>query len=477
MSDPVVLLSTGDVVGPAGGVTDNSMVLFSGTSGKLIKGNNAVVTAAGLALLDDVNAAAQRTTLGLGTAAAANVTTGTTDTTAGRVLKVGDFGLGTTAVNYGGDLNLLGNVTGFYRTISGATNFPNGCMDSCFVHIGSGDTYSQTIVGYNNNRMFTRGGVGVVPTINWQPWREVALTDSPAFTGTPTAPTASVGTSTTQVATTAFVNAEIANDAPTKTGGGASGSWGISIAGSAAWASGVDWSGVSGKPTTLGGYGITNGYAMDGVNTGWFRSSNASGWYNETYNGGIHMTDTTYVRTYNNKAFLCNNVMRVEGAQPQVQLWDSDHGVVRYLYADAGTIGFLNSSGSWNFNVDNAGNAWAAGSVTVGGAVNATNSCTAWVNFSGSGTAAIRSGYNVSSITDHGTGMYTVNFSSAMANTNYALGTFARHDAANNGKIVVSANSSATKTVWGVQIHTGTSNSSTSLNDSPEVGVLIFGGK
>ena len=66
MSDPVVLLSTGDVVGPAGGVTDNSMVLFSGTSGKLIKGNNAVVTAAGLALLDDVNAAAQRVTLGLG---------------------------------------------------------------------------------------------------------------------------------------------------------------------------------------------------------------------------------------------------------------------------------------------------------------------------------------------------------------------------------------------------------------------------
>lgn len=36
---------------------------------------------------------------------------------------------------------------------------------------------------------------------------------SPAFTGTPTAPTAAGGTNTTQVATTAFVNAEIANDA------------------------------------------------------------------------------------------------------------------------------------------------------------------------------------------------------------------------------------------------------------------------
>lgn len=39
--------------------------------------------------------------------------------------------------------------------------------------------------------------------------------DSPAFSGTPTAPTASVGTNTTQLATTAFVNAEIANDTST----------------------------------------------------------------------------------------------------------------------------------------------------------------------------------------------------------------------------------------------------------------------
>lgn len=36
---------------------------------------------------------------------------------------------------------------------------------------------------------------------------------SPALTGTPTAPTAAVNTSTTQIATTAYVNAEIANDA------------------------------------------------------------------------------------------------------------------------------------------------------------------------------------------------------------------------------------------------------------------------
>ncbi|PUE21869.1 hypothetical protein B9Z43_01430 [Limnohabitans sp. MMS-10A-192] len=47
---------------------------------------------------------------------------------------------------------------------------------------------------------------------------------SPALTGSPTAPTAAQGTSTTQLATTAFVQAEIAADAAPKTHVGATGS-------------------------------------------------------------------------------------------------------------------------------------------------------------------------------------------------------------------------------------------------------------
>ena len=45
----------------------------------------------------------------------------------------------------------------------------------------------------------------------------------------------------------------------------------------------------------------------------------------------------------------------------------------------------------------------------------------AWVNFNGTGTVAIRASYNVSSITDNGTGDYTVNFTTSMLNTNYAV--------------------------------------------------------
>ena len=44
----------------------------------------------------------------------------------------------------------------------------------------------------------------------------------------------------------------------------------------------------------------------------------------------------------------------------------------------------------------------------------------AWVNFNGTGTVAIRAAGNVSSITDNGTGDYTVNFTNAMADANYS---------------------------------------------------------
>jgi hypothetical protein len=48
-------------------------------------------------------------------------------------------------------------------------------------------------------------------------------------------------------------------------------------------------------------------------------------------------------------------------------------------------------------------------------------SAKAWVNFNGTGTVAIRASYNVSSITDNGTGDYTVNFTNALPNVNYSF--------------------------------------------------------
>jgi hypothetical protein len=58
-------------------------------------------------------------------------------------------------------------------------------------------------------------------------------------------------------------------------------------------------------------------------------------------------------------------------------------------------------------------------------ATNATGSapiyaCRAWVNFNGQSTVSIRGSGNVTSITDNGTGNYTVNFTTAMPDANYA---------------------------------------------------------
>jgi hypothetical protein len=63
----------------------------------------------------------------------------------------------------------------------------------------------------------------------------------------------------------------------------------------------------------------------------------------------------------------------------------------------------------------------AANAVTTAklGSAEQSGLCKAWVNFDGTGTVAIRASFNVSSITDNGTGDYTVNFTTALVDANY----------------------------------------------------------
>jgi hypothetical protein len=138
----------------------------------------------------------------------------------------------------------IGTATPFYRLdVSGDVRL--GGSVGVLKDPGS---FSLDVFGYVNADGLAIGGTaitataaelnfvdGVTSAIQTQLDAKAPLA-SPALTGTPTAPTAAVGTNTTQIATTAYVNAEIANDAPTKTGGGASGSWGIDVTGNAATA-------------------------------------------------------------------------------------------------------------------------------------------------------------------------------------------------------------------------------------------------
>ena len=72
----------------------------------------------------------------------------------------------------------------------------------------------------------------------------------------------------------------------------------------------------------------------------------------------------------------------------------------------------------------------------------------AWVNFNGTGTVAIRAGYNVSSITDLGTATYTANFTVALQDVNYATVATCSNDAVINS--FVSLAGTAPQTTAGV---------------------------
>jgi hypothetical protein len=64
----------------------------------------------------------------------------------------------------------------------------------------------------------------------------------------------------------------------------------------------------------------------------------------------------------------------------------------------------------------------------------------AWVNFNGTGTVAIRAQFNVSSITDNGTGDYTVNFTTAMPDANYSsAGMAGVNDTSANANVFVAS--------------------------------------
>lgn len=73
------------------------------------------------------------------------------------------------------------------------------------------------------------------------------------------------------------------------------------------------------------------------------------------------------------------------------------------------------------------------------------SSVRAWVNFNGTGTVAIRAAYNVASITDNGTGTYAVNFTTALADANYAVvASGAKVNSTNDGNNMVAIGSTTT---------------------------------
>jgi len=96
---------------------------------------------------------------------------------------------------------------------------------------------------------------------------------------------------------------------------------------------------------------------------------------------------------------------------PAVQGTDTNTGLIFgsdivSVVTGGATRTTVDSSGNFQFNSGYGSVATAYG-------------CRAWVNFNGTGVVSIRASGNVSSITDNGTGNYTVNFTNAMPDVNY----------------------------------------------------------
>ena len=116
-----------------------------------------------------------------------------------------------------------------------------------------------------------------------------------------------------------------------------------------------------------------------------------------------------------------------------------------------------------------------ADGVIVGtGGINPVRIAKAWVNFNGSGTVAIRTSYNVSSITDDGTGKYDVNFSTAMSDNDYSVVSDGRYNTGDTaGSSICSIRREAlTTSKFGVR---GSNPEAQTFSDFEMVSAIVFG--
>ncbi|NDA28720.1 MAG: shufflon system plasmid conjugative transfer pilus tip adhesin PilV [Flavobacteriia bacterium] len=81
--------------------------------------------------------------------------------------------------------------------------------------------------------------------------------------------------------------------------------------------------------------GSTSQYVGSVYSNNWFRSSGSTGWYSETYGGGIYMIDTTWVRTYNGKSFYVGGG-QIHNSKTANGSYD---GATYYAHGNGGNVG------------------------------------------------------------------------------------------------------------------------------------------
>ena len=151
-------------------------------------------------------------------------------------------------------------------------------------------------------------------------------------------------------------------------------------------------------------------------------ATNISGSGDSTFGGtiqstGVDVTGTVAATTFTGDGSALTGISttsdKIEEGNSSVEVVDAGTGYVA-VTVDGTEVSRFADGGDFRFNSGYGSVATAYG-------------CRAWVNFNGTGTVAIRASGNVSSITDNGTGDYTVNFTTAMPDGNYSVATSSSH--------------------------------------------------
>ena len=148
-------------------------------------------------------------------------------------------------------------------------------------------------------------------------------------------------------------------------------------------------------------------------------------------------------------------------------------GVARYTSTfTPPTTAHLTSAGDVNKQI--IINSTADGVAIGTGGINQARIAKAWAEFDGSGIT-LNASHNVSSITDHGNRDYTINFSTAMADTNYSIvGSNIGQTATYNWSVVTGMGTA--KTTSAARINVPHINDSSLYGNDPDaVNVIVFG--
>ena len=151
---------------------------------------------------------------------------------------------------------------------------------------------------------------------------------------------------------------------------------------------------------------------------------------------------------------------------------NSTNGGTSVTTDTSGTLNIVTGSGSGTTAITVDGSQNLSFNSGYGSAAVAYG-CRAWVNFNGTGTVAIRASGNVTSITDNGTGNYTINFTSAMPDVNYSVFSNGQESAAGNRDGFYQVRGAGTFTTSAVQISGGVNNAYF-VTDTPMVFISIF---